>query len=364
MTEPEPRDELTLRYHEASAQDYRRPSERVREAVHAHARVLAAANVHATERTSVQVPAANQSRWKVSMFASVLLAGLAGLLVSQFDRGTPPEKELVRGAPVSVAMAPPASPMPLPESTLEKDKGVDAGSGAVAPKPNGAMEIPSARARTRPAVAPAELSSAKRSAPEPFPATQPTDARAESAPRQDADTTPPSSGRIAMKAAPAAPNTLAPAPAPAPARAGLAAPSPAPAMEAQTGTRPSNRSATLADTPVQMDSEAVPLQAPRLGALARNVQGPASALHEAARSGRMPELERQLTSGTTQLNAPDAAGRTPLMLAAIAGHADAVQRMLAAGANRALVDHEGLNALQHAKRLGRERIAAMLEAGP
>lgn len=311
MTAPHDSDDVTLRYREASAQDERRPSDRVRQAVHAHARMLAAANLRATERVSAKAPAANQSRWKVSMFASVLLAGLAGLLVLQFDRGTPQEKELVRGAPVpGVATAPVASPVPAPESALDKDKAADAGSSVLATKPPAAMEAPPARARTRPTVEPAELSAEERPTAEPFPATPPTDSRSQAAPAQDAAMQARPGGRMELKAAPA------------PAAA-----------------------------------------APRQNALAGGMQGPASALHEAARAGRMPELERQLTSGTTQLNAPDAAGRTPLMLAVIAGHADAVQRLLAAGANRALVDHEGLNALQHARRLGRERIAAMLEAG-
>ena len=380
MTAPHDRDDLMLRYHEASAQDQRRPADRVRKAVQAHARMLAAANKRTTESVSAQVPAANQSRWRVSMFASVLLAGLAGLLMLQFDRGTPQEKELLQGVPVpGVTTASPASRAPpLPQAAAGKNEGEQTSATAAASKPpTAALPVPgSARFAT-------ELSAAKRSMPEPFPsteATQPTDARKETEPRQDMDTQSQTSGRVALKAAPApapeaagatAPAPPPPTPTPAAAAAAAAAPTaiavplPAPAIQAQAQAeaRPSNRSGILSEGLLQKDSEAAALQAPRQSALARAAQAPASALHEAARSGRLPELERQLAIGTTQLNAADAAGRTPLMLAVMGGHADAVQRLLAAGANRALVDHDGLTALQHARRLGRERIAAMIEAG-
>ncbi len=51
------------------------------------------------------------------------------------------------------------------------------------------------------------------------------------------------------------------------------------------------------------------------------------------------------------------------MLAAMNGHADMVRRLLALGANPALTDRDGLNALQQARRLGLAGIAALLEAG-
>lgn len=85
-------------------------------------------------------------------------------------------------------------------------------------------------------------------------------------------------------------------------------------------------------------------------------------LHEAARTGQLPQVERLIAQGA-RINAPDEADRTPLMLATIHGHAAVVQRLLAAGANPALVDREGVNALGYARRLGRADIARMIEAG-
>jgi ankyrin repeat protein len=87
----------------------------------------------------------------------------------------------------------------------------------------------------------------------------------------------------------------------------------------------------------------------------------ASALQDAARAGNLPQVERLLRQGAA-LNAADAAGRTPLILAAMQGHTAVVQRLLAAGANPALIDNDGLNAQQHARRLGFDGIAHLIEA--
>ena len=86
------------------------------------------------------------------------------------------------------------------------------------------------------------------------------------------------------------------------------------------------------------------------------------ALREAARTGNTPQLERLVAQGAP-VNAPDEAGRTALMLAVMNNHTATVQRLLALGANPALTDREGLNALQHARRLGFNAIAALLGAG-
>lgn len=87
----------------------------------------------------------------------------------------------------------------------------------------------------------------------------------------------------------------------------------------------------------------------------------AGALQDAARAGNLPQLERLLQQGAA-LNAADTAGRTPLILAAMQGHTAVVQRLLAAGANTALIDHDGFNALQHARRQGFDGIAHLIEA--
>ena len=93
--------------------------------------------------------------------------------------------------------------------------------------------------------------------------------------------------------------------------------------------------------------------------------GPGTALphdlQEAARAGRTPEVESLVNQGTP-IDARDGAGRTSLMLAAMNGQTDTVQKLLALGANPALVDHEGLNAAGHARQRGHARIADLIDA--
>ena len=95
-------DELTLRYREACEQDDRRPSDSVREAVHAHARMMIAARgpnggqPEGHEEQTEAPPAANQSRWKMSLLASVAIRSrrFSGLLGSGWWLGKLPSTSL------------------------------------------------------------------------------------------------------------------------------------------------------------------------------------------------------------------------------------------------------------------------------
>jgi hypothetical protein len=216
MTRPDdpPHDDLIAHDHEASAQDTRQP---------------------AVADPDVGPAPANQSRWKLALLTSVVLAALGGLLVLQFDRDTPEKQDAVYGERSPSGESAP----PLP---------------AAAPRANDAASLHSAA---------------------------PAQAREE-------------------------PKEQAP-------RTRLVPGSPAAAM--------------------------------------------AIALHEAARTGRITQLDSLLRQGAL-INEPDAAGRTPLTPAVIHGQTAAVQRLLAAGANTTRVDLEGLTALQHARRLGLSQIAA------
>ncbi|TMW56342.1 hypothetical protein Poli38472_006352 [Pythium oligandrum] len=69
------------------------------------------------------------------------------------------------------------------------------------------------------------------------------------------------------------------------------------------------------------------------------------AVHEAA---TRPAVLRELISHTVDVNMKDSAGRTPLSLAAAAGHAMACSILLDAGASWIIKDHQGRSPMYHA----------------
>jgi hypothetical protein len=325
MNRSDQNDELIRRYREAAAQDTRRPSPQIGEAVRAHARMIAASK--AAGPAPSPTPAANQSRWKISLLASIALAALTGLLVLQFDRGTPDEQETALGWPAPAeSPAPPASPPP-----------------AVADAKVARSEAPAARPVT--------------------PAAAPRAAAAPAQPAADAGLAAP-----ATTAGPAP--TAEPAPSP-PSLAGQQAPAPARERRADASRDQASEKAMPDAAPQAITRGAATAPALRMPAPAqerlaapvpRSAAALAAALQQAARAGQLADAEALLQQGAA-LNAPDSAGRTALSLAVIHGHSELVRRLLALGANPSLVDREGLNAAEHARRLGRQELLPLLEAG-
>jgi ankyrin repeat protein len=88
------------------------------------------------------------------------------------------------------------------------------------------------------------------------------------------------------------------------------------------------------------------------------------ALDWAAREGHLEtvELLTDRAPEAIDLSAPD--GSTALMAAAMKGHKDVVQCLLAAGANRALRTVDGLRALDLASREGHVDVSAILADSP
>lgn len=351
MTQPERPDELLLRYRQASAQDTSRPAARVRQAVRAHALAVVAAHRQDPAAPAARRDlAANQSRWKMSALASVALVGLTGLLLLQFDRGTPAEKELVQGSPVvSTSPAPQALPpaTPFPASV---DKSQSALPAARAPEPEAGLRVDPSRGSVRrqsdppgairaPAVRDEPVQAATSS---PVAATPPAPAvDNEAVPAAPAAKLAERSAASALQSARVeADNTFVPAPAPAP---------PERAMPGARGSMAQEQSGALAPP------------APRQRDGARTAPDPTVALRDIARAGDVSQLAQLIALGAA-LDGADEAGQTPLMLAVVNGRAEMVRRLLAAGANPALQDRDHLTALAHAHRLGLDGIARMLEA--
>ncbi len=106
-------------------------------------------------------------------------------------------------------------------------------------------------------------------------------------------------------------------------------------------------------------------EAPALAGRSREAAKPEAAglqaeILEAAREGNAQRVQILLNAGAS-VNSRDALGRTPLIWAVLGGHEVLVRRLIEAGADKGIVDRDGLTALQCARRLGYTAIASLLE---
>lgn len=299
---PRPEDDRLLqRYREANALDDARPRDTLRAAVLAKAHEAAnqtnnEGRATPTVRGSAR-PAANEPQWALRALGSLAVLGLVGLLVLQFDLGSPEEKELALGAPRS-ASAPVESPAAARSATPSPSGDVDALSRHKPPASDSAAtpEASPPRATAPVATAPQHLSN--------------------------------SSPELSPQAAPL------PQSVPAPGAAAPASASEVPSLAQERRATEAARRESLLPAPV----------APLLQAAA---QGNADRVREAIARG-------------DNLHASDAHGRTALMLAAGRGDLAMVQLLLGAGADPTLTDAAGRTAADLARAAGHGAVVEAL----
>ncbi|MCB4365963.1 ankyrin repeat domain-containing protein [Hydrogenophaga taeniospiralis] len=324
---PGPEDLLLRRYHEANALDSARPDPALRDAVLTHARSVAAAQSASRAGTPgvKPQPAANDHRWAWRALGSVAVLGLVGLLVLQFDRGTPEEREAAFGLPA------PPSAAPAPEAT---PPAADTSRKAVEPAPvQEAAPAPKAKAQRQRNEATSEPLPATAAPPAPPPAPAPL-----SSPR----------------AAPGAPGSMRPAPA-------------SPLAREEASANRDAADAVGAAAPAPAPVQAAPMDSSRqqmgAGVARRGVSPAGSELLDAAARGNAAAVRSLLAQGV-DVNSVDADGRTALMWAARRGDAALIRLLLGAGADLRRADHDGRNASEHARQAGEEAVLPLLRVDP
>jgi len=296
-------------YRRASALDESRPSELMRRRVLDHAAQLAA------ERAAKNAPpgiasarGANRTwrRRRPAIFGTLAAAALAGLLITPrfFTPSVPP------GA---LSSAPP--PQGAPPSALSS---APPSAPPMAALPTISASPPAADSRNQEASAPA-------------------------APEQRAHRIPEPAAEFAAKDSPAKIQNMAAARSKTPASAGM-----------QADARRDQDVASTASS--QAGALAQPM-AP-LAAAGRS-SDPAAELRRAAVIGDLPEMQTLLDSEPL-IEARDENGRTALMLAALHGQAQAVDVLLAHGADPNAADGHGTTPLQAAVAGNQQAIAAAL----
>ncbi len=344
--QPHPDDALLQRYREANELDTARPGPALRE------NVLTLARSATTVPTEARRPAAgpaNDSVWAWRALGGLAVIGLAGLLMLQFDRGTPEERNSAFGThstrpsvvtpPPEVTATAPPTKTPSP-SEQQPSKAIDASPFEQEPKlaeakkekPAPAVEAQAQTPRGQAKELTEELV-ARKSEPErpvetvtaasPIPADQASATQA--APMATAPAAVP---RISSPATPAPLSRAAPVSSAKP-------PSPAEAAEVMGASRDSAKAA-----PREEQEIASPRVAPSAADLSNAIVA------------RNTDMLQQLLAAGADPNGRGPAGRTPLMEAARSGQETMVRMLLRAQADRFLRDPDGLSAADHAERNG------------
>ena len=136
-------DPLLERYREANALDPARPADSVRDNVLARARVTAT-----SLPGEARPPVANDAFWRWRALGGLAVLGLATLVVLQFDRGTPAEREAVLAPAAPPAPAPASAPQEVAPPVTAKP----AAPRAPPPAPSAQPTLPQAQERSADAV--------------------------------------------------------------------------------------------------------------------------------------------------------------------------------------------------------------------
>lgn len=306
-------DELTARYRAASAADPTRPGDAARESIFAYARTVAVN--HATRAMASargRTAAANDSNWRISAAASVIVAGLATVLAWHVHAPAP---------------VPGQGPNPSPPDVAAHNPPATGSAVSSAPSAPNAVTTRSRQRAAAPAAAPS--------------------------PAHDAVADLETEGGSVASSRPARPRISGDAAAEN-ATAGGSASDTESALENPIGAAQVAPSAPAARSNPQ---------APRseeLAASARSSTAPNSPLVTAAESGNLERVD-QLLRGGISTEQSDAWGRTALLVATLRGDAAMVRRLLAAGARADVADEDGDTPLAVARRQGPPELARLLE---
>lgn len=320
-------EELLARYRRAGA-DAPGPSDAVRAAILAESRRVADELAKQAPRSLLDVsrPAANDSRWKITVFGTAGAALLAALLFAPRYWENAPPATMSTAPPPAPALAAIHAQTESEAPKLEELK-PDAAPSYTAPEPAPARQSPSdSKSLQEIVVTRAERKSSK------------TNAAPSAQFAAPAATPPPSVAKNYAPVSPSASNFIV-APAATPTSPTARARLPEASAEGLTADMLHKR----ADSAAVADSALKP-----------------ATLQSAVAQGDVTQTAALLDQGAV-IDARDETGRTPLMLAVTQGRLEIVRLLLARGADPNVADNTGNTPLQQARRQNSREIAALLE---